>query len=137
MCPQGLTSSSCFLRPWPSRYGDESGGVPRRGASRSANGGAAATDGSGADTTGAFGAGEATAEAGDPEAALEMVDRLELDGYRYMYSTRAEILVRLSRIDEACAAYRRALELVHDETEQRLFARRLNEITADSSSTGP
>ena len=44
--------------------GDESGGVPRRGASRSANGGAAATDGSGADTTGAFGAGEATAEAG-------------------------------------------------------------------------
>jgi len=79
----------------------------------------------------------ATAEAGDPEAALEMVDRLELDGYRYMYSTRAEILVRLSRVDEARAAYRRALELVHDETEQRLFARRLNEITADSSSTGP
>jgi len=71
----------------------------------------------------------ATAEAGDPEAALEIVDRLELAEYRYLHSTRAEILWRLGRINEARAAYGRALELVHDEAERRLFERRRSELT--------
>jgi RNA polymerase sigma-70 factor (ECF subfamily) len=67
----------------------------------------------------------ATAEAGDPESALAMVDQLELGDYRYLHSTRAEILWRLGRTAEARASYQRALELVHDETERRMFARRL------------
>ena len=72
----------------------------------------------------------ATAEAGDPEAALAMLDRLELEDYRYLHSTRAEILRRLGRVDEARAAYHRALALMHDEAERRLLERRLAELDA-------
>jgi RNA polymerase sigma-70 factor (ECF subfamily) len=79
----------------------------------------------------------ATAEAGDPEHALTMLDPLlELADYRYWHSTRGEILRRLDRLDEARAAYRRALELVHDETERRLFARRLDELEAEARGGG-
>ena len=67
----------------------------------------------------------AVAEAEGPEAGLRIVDRLALDDYRYLHSTRAELLRRLGRTDEARAAYRRALELVHDDAERRLFERRL------------
>ncbi len=70
----------------------------------------------------------ATAEAGDPARALEIVDRLELSDYRYLHSTRAEILSRLGRPAEARAAYGRALELVHDEAETRLFRRRRDRL---------
>ena len=76
----------------------------------------------------------ATAEAGDPQNALAMLDQLA--DYRYLHSTRAEILRRLDRLDEARAAYQRALELVHDETEWRLFTRRLGELGADSRDRG-
>ena len=78
----------------------------------------------------------ATAEAGDPQTALAIVDRLELDDYRYLHSTRAEILRRLARIDEARAAYGRALELAHDDAERRLFERRLSALDADSGPAG-
>ena len=47
----------------------------------------------------------AIAEAGDVEAALALVERLELDGYHYLHATRAELLRRLDRVDEARAAY--------------------------------
>jgi RNA polymerase sigma-70 factor, ECF subfamily len=67
----------------------------------------------------------AVAEAGDPEAALELVDDLELENYHYLHSTRAELLRRLDRADEAGAAYGRALELVHSEAERRFLERRL------------
>ena len=39
----------------------------------------------------------AVAEAGDVAGALGLVDGLELDGYRYLHSTRAELLRRLGR----------------------------------------
>ena len=39
----------------------------------------------------------AIAEGGDLEAALRMVDGLDLDGYHYLHSTRAELLRRLDR----------------------------------------
>ena len=70
----------------------------------------------------------AVAEAEGPEAGLAIVDRLALDDYRYLHSTRAELLRRLDRTDEARAAYRRALELAHDEPERRLMARRIEEL---------
>jgi RNA polymerase sigma-70 factor (ECF subfamily) len=73
----------------------------------------------------------AIAEDQGSEAALEIVDRLALDDYLYLHSTRAELLRRLARIDEARTAYRRALELVHDDAERRLLERRLAEL--DSS----
>ncbi|HEY3182424.1 MAG TPA: sigma-70 family RNA polymerase sigma factor, partial [Gaiellaceae bacterium] len=55
----------------------------------------------------------ALAEAGGVEAALALVERLELDRYHYLHATRAELLRRLDRIDDARTAYDRALELVH------------------------
>jgi RNA polymerase sigma-70 factor, ECF subfamily len=70
----------------------------------------------------------AVAEAGDPEAALALVERLELDQYHYLHATRAELLRRLDRVDEARGAYDRALELVHSEAERRFLERRLAEL---------
>jgi RNA polymerase sigma-70 factor, ECF subfamily len=70
----------------------------------------------------------AIAEAGDVEAALALVDRLDLDGYHYLHATRAELLRRLARADEARAAYDRALELVHSEPERRFLERRRTEL---------
>jgi RNA polymerase sigma-70 factor (ECF subfamily) len=71
----------------------------------------------------------AVAEAAGPAAGLELVDRLDLDDYRYLHSTRGELLARLGRTEEAGAAYRRALALVADDAERRLFERRLAELT--------
>jgi RNA polymerase sigma-70 factor (ECF subfamily) len=70
----------------------------------------------------------ALAEAGDVESALELADALELDRYHYLHATRAELLRRLDRIDDARAAYGRALELVHSDAERRLLERRLTEL---------
>jgi RNA polymerase sigma-70 factor (ECF subfamily) len=79
----------------------------------------------------------AVAEADGPEAGLRIVDQLALDDYRYMHSTRGELLYRLGRTDEARAAYRRALALVHDDAERRLFERRLAELgTGNGSAQG-
>ncbi|HXV32464.1 MAG TPA: DUF6596 domain-containing protein [Gaiellaceae bacterium] len=72
----------------------------------------------------------AVAEAEGPEAGLALVDRLALEDYRYLHATRAELLRRLGRSTEAEAAYRRALELAHDEAERRLLERRLAELRA-------
>ncbi len=70
----------------------------------------------------------ALAEAGDVEAALALADRLDLDGYHYLHATRAALLRRLDRVDEAEAAYRRALELVHSDAERRFLEQRLAEL---------
>jgi len=70
----------------------------------------------------------AMAEAGDVEAALELVDRLDLDRYHYLHTTRAELLRRLGRAEDAQAAYARALELVHSDAERRFLEQRLAEL---------
>ncbi len=70
----------------------------------------------------------AVAEVEGPEAGLRVVDRLALDDYHYLHSTRGELLRRLGRVDEACHAYGRALALVHDDAERRLLERRLAEL---------
>jgi len=70
----------------------------------------------------------AIAEAGDPQAALTLVDGLELENYHYLHSTRAELLRRLDRADEARDAYGQALELVHSDSERRFLERRLAEL---------
>jgi RNA polymerase sigma-70 factor, ECF subfamily len=70
----------------------------------------------------------AVAEAGDVDAALRIVERLDLDGYHYLHATRAELLRRLGRVPDARGAYCRALELVHSDPERRLLERRLAEL---------
>jgi RNA polymerase sigma-70 factor, ECF subfamily len=76
----------------------------------------------------------AVAEEQGPQAALDIVDRLGLEDYRYLHSTRGELLRRLGRTEEARDAYRRALALVHDNAERRLLERRLAEL---GTATGP
>ena len=70
----------------------------------------------------------AVAEALGPEQGLDIVDRLALEDYHYLHSTRGELLRRLGRPSEARDAYRRALALVHDDAERRLLERRLAEL---------
>jgi RNA polymerase sigma-70 factor (ECF subfamily) len=70
----------------------------------------------------------AVAEVEGPEAALEIVDALALDDYQYLHSTRADLLRRLGRNDEARTAYERALELTRNESERRFLESRLEEL---------
>src|SRR5204862_520595 len=70
----------------------------------------------------------AVAEEQGPEAGLAIVDRLALEDYRYLHSTRGELLRRLGRAAKARDAYRRALALVHDDAERRLLERRVAEV---------
>ena len=59
----------------------------------------------------------AVAMADGPAAGLALVDALDaasaLDDYQYLHATRADLLRRLGRFDEAAAAYDRARELAH------------------------
>jgi RNA polymerase sigma-70 factor, ECF subfamily len=71
----------------------------------------------------------AVAQAGSPADALQIVERLALDEYQYLHSTRAELLRRLGRTDEARAAYRRALDLTRTEPERLFLERRLEELS--------
>jgi len=70
----------------------------------------------------------AVAEEQGPQAGLDIVDRLELEDYRYLHSTRGDLLRRLGRTTEARDAYRHALALVHDDAERRLLERRLADL---------
>jgi RNA polymerase sigma-70 factor, ECF subfamily len=69
----------------------------------------------------------AVAEADGPAAALVIVDALDLAGYPYWHSTRAELLRRLGRGDEARAAYHDALARAGTEPERRFLRRRIAE----------
>jgi RNA polymerase sigma-70 factor, ECF subfamily len=72
----------------------------------------------------------AVAETEGPEAGLRILDQLGLDDFRYQHSTRAELLRRLGRTDEARACYRRARQLTADGAERRFLERRLTELAA-------
>ena len=70
----------------------------------------------------------ALASAGHPEPALELVDQLDLGAYQYLHSTRAELLRRLGRHDEALAEFRVALDLATADHERRFLQRRIDEL---------
>ena len=71
----------------------------------------------------------AVAMAMGPEYGLEIIDpiRSELDQYRWMHSTRAELLRRLERYEEANDAYHRAIDLTENSAERSLLSKRLSE----------
>jgi len=75
----------------------------------------------------------AIAMADGPEAGLSIVAALEqsgeLAGYHLLAATKADLLRRLDRREEAAAAYREALPLATADSERRYLARRLVEIT--------
>jgi RNA polymerase sigma-70 factor (ECF subfamily) len=70
----------------------------------------------------------ALAEAEGPAAGLAVLERLDLDGYQYFHSTRAELLRRLGRLDKARAAFERALELASAEPERRFLRARIQDV---------
>jgi RNA polymerase sigma-70 factor (ECF subfamily) len=63
----------------------------------------------------------AVAEVEGPGAALALVDELGLDGYYPFHATRADLLRRLGRTDEAIAAYERAAALAPTEAEREFL----------------
>jgi RNA polymerase sigma-70 factor (ECF subfamily) len=71
-----------------------------------------------------------------PAAALAEIESLEQDGrlvgYRYLASTKADLLRRLDRHAEAAAAYRTALELADNAAEHAFLAARLADSAARS-----
>jgi RNA polymerase sigma-70 factor (ECF subfamily) len=69
----------------------------------------------------------AVAEADGPAAALAIVDSLDLPDYQYWHSTRAELLRRLGRADEARAAFGEALARARTAPERRFLQRRIAE----------
>jgi RNA polymerase sigma-70 factor, ECF subfamily len=74
----------------------------------------------------------AVAMADGPAAALRLVAELdrsgELAGYPLLAATRADLLRRLGRRDEAAAAYREAIGQAGTAGERRLLERRLEEL---------
>ena len=76
----------------------------------------------------------AVAMADGPAAGLELVEVLDasgaLRGYHLLPATRADLLLRLGRRDEALASYREALDEAGTDSERRFLARRIAELAA-------
>ncbi|MFL5907359.1 MAG: RNA polymerase subunit sigma-24, partial [Solirubrobacterales bacterium] len=76
----------------------------------------------------------AVAMARGPEHGLELLDdpalAEELGDYLWFWSSRADLLRRAGRSEEATADYRRALELATNPVERRFLERRLAEVEA-------
>ncbi|MEA3078396.1 MAG: polymerase sigma-70 factor, subfamily [Actinomycetota bacterium] len=72
----------------------------------------------------------AVAMARSVEEGLALVDALaaDLDGYQFFHSTRADLLRRLGRADDAASAYRRALDLTANQAEQAFLRGRLGSV---------
>ena len=67
-----------------------------------------------------------------PERGLRLLESAGADGtlenYYLFHASRADLLRRLARIDEAAAAYEKALALTSNEVEQHYIRRRLKEL---------
>jgi RNA polymerase sigma-70 factor (ECF subfamily) len=70
----------------------------------------------------------AVAEVDGPEAALAVVDRLDLDGYHRFHATRADLLERLGRYPEAASAYRAALAITTNHAERAFLEQRRQSV---------
>lgn len=71
----------------------------------------------------------AVAELDGPEVALSTVDRIALDGYHPWHVTRAELLRRLGRNDEAWVAYDAAIALAGNEAVAAHLRRRQDSLS--------
>jgi RNA polymerase sigma-70 factor, ECF subfamily len=72
----------------------------------------------------------AIAMADGSQSAFELVDQLapELDSYPLFHATCADLFRRVGVLEKASQSYRRALELVTNDSEQRFLQRRLREV---------
>jgi RNA polymerase sigma-70 factor (ECF subfamily) len=72
----------------------------------------------------------AVAEVDGPDVALALVDRLPLEGYHAFHATRAELLRRLGRGEQARTAYDRAIALAGNTAESAYLTRRRGQLGA-------
>jgi RNA polymerase sigma-70 factor (ECF subfamily) len=70
----------------------------------------------------------ARAEVSGPEAALAEVEALELTSYHLFHATRADLLHRLGRDDEAVAAYTAALAVTDNAAERAFLEGRIEQL---------
>ena len=74
----------------------------------------------------------AVAMVAGPEAALNLIDGIaagkHLEDYHLLHAARADFLRRIGSREEAAKSYRRALELVTNESERRYLQRRLEQV---------
>ncbi len=71
-----------------------------------------------------------------PQPALAQIDEIaaggELDDYHLLHAARADLLRRAGSKEDAAKSYRRALELVTNDSERRYLEKRLREVQAFS-----
>jgi RNA polymerase sigma-70 factor (ECF subfamily) len=67
----------------------------------------------------------AVAEVEGPDAALAVLDGLDLENYHLFYSVRADLLRRLGRAEEAAAAYEAAIARTNNASEREFLQQRL------------
>lgn len=74
----------------------------------------------------------AVAMAESPQTALVLIDQLatQLDSYHLFHATRADLWRRVGAREAAAGSYRRALELVTNDSERRFLERKLREATS-------
>ena len=74
----------------------------------------------------------AVAMVAGPEAALKLIEGIaagkHLEDYHLLHAARADLLRRMGSREEAAKSYRRALELVTNESERRYLERRLEQV---------
>jgi RNA polymerase sigma-70 factor (ECF subfamily) len=71
------------------------------------------------------------AEVEGPDAALTLVDRIDLVDYHQFHAIRADLLRRLGRNGEAAAAYQAAIARTENATERDFLKRRRQALTRD------
>ncbi len=76
----------------------------------------------------------AVAEVDGPQAALDLVDALDLDGFHLYHAIRADLLRRQGRDAEAVAAYQSAFDRTKNDAERAFLRRRAAELDADLAS---
>lgn len=72
----------------------------------------------------------AVAQARGPQAGLEALSGVDLDGYHVFHTTRGELLRRSGDHEAARHEYRRALDLIANVAERRLVQTRLESLSA-------
>jgi len=73
----------------------------------------------------------AVAEVQGPQAALTLVDDLDLGAYHVFHAIRADLLRRLGRDDEAVRAYEAAIAGTENATERDFLERRRQAVLGE------
>jgi RNA polymerase sigma-70 factor, ECF subfamily len=72
----------------------------------------------------------AVAEVEGPDAALTLLDGLDLEDYYLFHAVRADLLRRLGRVREAATAYESAFTLTNNAAEREFLERRLQRLAS-------